>query len=269
MIFDFHTHVFPNTLAPRAIGKLEGIASLTPATDGTVGGLLRRLDAWGIDRACALSIATKPSQHHSILAFAETIRREHGDRLIPFPSVHPAGEDALETVRQIHAAGMKGIKFHPDYQGLRIDDPIWEPVYDLCAALGLVAIFHTGYDPVSPDLIHAPPAACLAVAKRHPDLRMVCAHLGGDMMWEEVETVLAGRADNLWMDTSIAPGRCDPALARRIIERQGTDRILFASDCPWGYGMESIDYIRAMRLGDRAEAQIFWENAAALLGLCV
>ena len=267
MIFDFHTHVFPDILAKRAMGKLQGTANISPATDGTYSDLLRRMDEWHIDRAVVLSIATKPKQHTSIFTFSERLMRDHGDRFIPFPSVHPEGADAVETLYKIHAAGMRGVKFHPDYQGLMIDDPIWEPVFETCSALGLVTIFHTGFDPVSPDLIHAPPKACLSVAKRFPDMKMVCAHLGGAGLWDEVYEQLAGQADNLWFDTSIAPGRCDPALARRIIDRQGIDRVLFASDCPWGRDDEGIEYIHALHLGDRAEAQIFCENAETLLGL--
>ena len=39
MLIDFHTHVFPDALAPRAIASLAAQAGETPSTDGTVAGL--------------------------------------------------------------------------------------------------------------------------------------------------------------------------------------------------------------------------------------
>ena len=49
MIIDSHTHVFPDTLAERAIAKLSVNSGLVPSTDGTVSGLIEGLDDCGID----------------------------------------------------------------------------------------------------------------------------------------------------------------------------------------------------------------------------
>ena len=62
MIIDFHTHAFPDTLAPRAIGVLTEKSGLKPTHDGTAQGLVSNLDKNGIDKAVVLSIATKATQ---------------------------------------------------------------------------------------------------------------------------------------------------------------------------------------------------------------
>ena len=59
MIIDFHTHVFPDFLAPRAIGLLEDEGDVTACLDGTVGALIRSMDRAGIDGSVVATIATK------------------------------------------------------------------------------------------------------------------------------------------------------------------------------------------------------------------
>ena len=52
MIIDFHTHAFPDRLAPRAIGQLTvnaAASGYTPLTDGTVAGLIASMDKAGIE----------------------------------------------------------------------------------------------------------------------------------------------------------------------------------------------------------------------------
>ena len=46
MVIDFHTHAFPDKLAPRAIASLvEGCGGIyPPCSDGTVSGLIKNMD---------------------------------------------------------------------------------------------------------------------------------------------------------------------------------------------------------------------------------
>jgi len=51
MVIDFHAHVFPDKLAPKAIRILtdEAHSDYLPVSDGTVSGLMRNMDDWQID----------------------------------------------------------------------------------------------------------------------------------------------------------------------------------------------------------------------------
>ena len=64
MIVDFHTHIFPDKLAARALYKLSNnIDNIYPVvTDGTVRGLLDRMDEWGIDISVVQPVLTSVSQ---------------------------------------------------------------------------------------------------------------------------------------------------------------------------------------------------------------
>ena len=72
----FHSHCFPDALAPRAVATLAENAKrvgMTPHTDGTAAGTLRYLRASGIDTALICNIATNPHQEHKVNDFAVMI----------------------------------------------------------------------------------------------------------------------------------------------------------------------------------------------------
>ena len=85
------------------------------------------------------------------------------------PSI-PDAPDALDELQRIKDLGLYGVKLHPDYQGFLIDDPKMFPIYDAISSLGLPVTFHTGWDPLSPDLIHATPQAVAKVVKLFPHI---------------------------------------------------------------------------------------------------
>ena len=57
-IIDFHTHCFPPHLAPKALSKLSENIHIKPEYDGTAEGLIKKMDACGIDKSVVLNIAT-------------------------------------------------------------------------------------------------------------------------------------------------------------------------------------------------------------------
>ena len=88
MLIDFHTHAFPDHLAPRALASLAKDIARPPLTDGTVSGLLSAMDSWGVDRAVVCNIATNPKQTANVNAFAAETAREHPDRLLRYRGRH-------------------------------------------------------------------------------------------------------------------------------------------------------------------------------------
>ena len=73
MIFDFHTHCFPDALAPRAIAHLAKISrkcGLTPTTDGTAGGVLEQMHAHGVDKSLICNVSTNAHQMPKVNAFS-------------------------------------------------------------------------------------------------------------------------------------------------------------------------------------------------------
>lgn len=267
MIVDFHTHTFPDKVAPKAIGKLAAIAKLTPFTDGTVADTLASQEKTGVDLCVCLNIATAPGQEHTINNTAAAICQDYSGRLVAFGSVHPESLDALEELGRIRELGIPGVKLHPDYQNFMVDEARLDPIYDRLAELGLPVVFHAGWDCYSPDLIHCTPERAAMVAKRHPDLKMVLAHFGGLRLWEGVLEHLAGLA-NVYFDTAMAATYgLSYELAHKILAKHPIENILLGSDCPWEDPRQSIAWVEGLPLSDDKKEAILGGNAMRLLGL--
>lgn len=264
MYIDFHTHAYADKIAARTIEALEKTANIKTVFDGTIAGLIETLDKNGIDKAVLLPIATKPSQHEICNSWAKSVE---SDRVIPFGSVHPRGEDAIDYLDKIKDVGLKGVKLHPDYQGFFFDDKSVYPIYKRCEELGLIVIIHAGYDPVSPDLIHATPQMIANVAGDFPNLKIVAAHLGGMNCWNDVFEILAGNFDNVYLDTAFVSDFIDISLFEKIIKKHGADKILLASDLPWQNTEQEIETIEKMNLTDEEKQLIFFKNAKRLLNI--
>lgn len=261
---DFHVHAFADKIAPRTIASLAACAQTEPYTNGTLADTEDAMRRWGVDGIVLLSIATKPSQHLVCNNWAASVK---SDRIFPFGSIHPDGEDVFAELERIKALGLYGIKLHPDYQHFYVDEPRMLPIYRKCAELGLPIIFHAGFDPVSPSDVHCTPDRAAAILEKCPETTMILAHLGGNEMWDEVWEKLAGRFGNLWMDTALAGSFIGEEQLARIIEKHGADRILLASDCPWDSTGKTIEKIRRLGLSAEDEQKIFSGNAIRLLGM--
>ena len=264
MLIDFHTHCFPDGLAGRTMESLSKIAGVAPNTDGTARGLLSRMDAEGADRAVVLHIATRPKNQRSVNNFAAQLQADE-PRLWCFGSVHPFAPDAREELFRIKELGLHGVKLHPDYQDFFLRDERAYPVYETIAQLGLPVAFHTGEDPYSPGVVHAPPEDVAALAKALPGLRIIAAHMGGMKRAREALLSLCG-LKNVYLDTAMSAPSCDPALFRQLLLAHGTERVLFGSDCPWSTPAAELAFLKAAGLSPEALADVTANNALRLLG---
>jgi hypothetical protein len=262
LVVDAHTHAFPDALAARAIAHLERRANVHAALDGTAGALVASMDRAGIAVSVVCAVATGPAQFEPILRWCAAIA---SPRLLPFPSVHPGARDPAGEVRQVAAAGFRGVKLHPEYQDFHVDDPALEPIYRALEECGLVALFHAGHDIGYPDSDRAAPARLLAVHRAFPRLSIIAAHLGGFRRWSEVAARLVG--SGVWLDTSYTIGRIPDALLREILHGHRPDRLLFGSDSPWEDQAGALASLRDLGLPRDLEERILGKNAMELLGL--
>ncbi len=263
MLLDFHTHCFPHKLAEKALSRLSFAAGgLRAYADGTADGLRRQMKDNGVDRSVVLNIATNAHQMKAVNDFAARI---NSDDLISFGSVYPWAPDAEEELERIKAFGLKGVKFHPEYQEFDVNDQRMRPIYRKISELGLIIVFHAGAD-----LGFAPPYHCrpsqLKEALQWIDSPAVAAHWGGAGYPEEVLRDLCGLP--LYFDISFGYSQIARPLAVQILEKHGTDKILFGSDSPWhepGFEKRLLD---TLELSPEEREKICWSNGAGLLGIC-
>ena len=263
MVIDFHTHIFPDKIAARTIQALEEKAGLTASTDGTLNGLISSMDNAKVDLSVVLPVVTKPSQFETVNTFAASVNEQYQGKLLSFGGIHPDTENYKKELDRIKELGLKGIKIHPDYQGVMIDDVRYMNIIEYADALGLIILTHAGIDIGLPDPVHCPPDKMRKVIdKLHPQ-KMVVAHYGGWKQWEEVYEYLAG--ENLYLDTAFTFDYIEEDMFNKILEKHGTDKVLFATDCPWGYQKKDVESLLKLNLTGEVKEKIFYKNAKKLL----
>lgn len=263
MIIDFHTHIFPDKIAARTIEALEAKAGLTASTDGTLNGLLASMEDAKVDMSVILPVVTKPSQFETINTYAAWVNDNYPGKLISFGGIHPDTEDYKKELDRIKELGLKGIKIHPDYQGVMIDDVRYMNIIEYADALDLIIITHAGVDIGLPDPVHCPPDKMRKVMDAIHPKKMVVAHYGGWNQWEEVYEYLAG--ENLYLDTAFTFDYIKEDMFYKIMEKHGCDKILFATDCPWSSQKKDVESLKKLDLTEEVKGAIFYKNAEKLL----
>lgn len=263
MLIDFHAHAFPDKLAARAVASLSHASGgLVPQTDGTVSSLKAEMAEDGVDIAVVQSIATNPKQMPKVNDFAVEINADPS--IVAFGSVHPDAPNALEELERIHAAGLKGVKFHPEYQQFYANDEKMKPIYRKISQLGLVTLFHAGDDYGFPPPYHGMPDH-LKAALRWIDSPVVAAHWGGLGRGPEVLDTLCG--ENIYFDLSFGYSTIARDVAQAIIDKHGADRLLFASDMPWHRPSWELRLLNTLDISGDDLEKIRFANAANLLKL--
>ncbi len=260
MVIDFHTHCFPDELATKAVPALAKKADIPAMLSGTVSDLKSSMEANGISYSVLLNIATKPSQTEKINIWAAQIQQ---DNIISFGSIHPLYENWKNELKRIKELGLKGIKFHPEYQDFFVDDKALYPIYEYAFELGLIIAFHAGEDLGFTFPFHCTPERLDNLITHFKGGKIIAAHMGGYNYWDEVERYLVGK--DIYLDTSYSVGVMNKEQAKRIIHNHGYKRILFGTDSPWRNQGQTVESIKDLGLEREAEEAIFYKNAIELL----
>ena len=281
MIIDFHTHVFPKELAGRATAKLAASSRAKNYLDGTAGALRASMREAGVDYSVLLPVATKPGQQGEInRAAIETNRHSAQTGLISFGGIHPENEDYRAILRGLAESGVKGVKIHPVFQRVGIDDIRYLRIIECACENDMIVITHAGFDIGFPGEDFSSVARIERMLDVVKPRKFVLAHMGGWGCREEVEARLLGR--DLWLDTAFsllpieaAPGTVrepgeNPPLSREqflgMVRRHGAERILFGTDSPWSGQREMVAAVRDSGLDEREQEAVLGGNGAALLG---
>ena len=191
----------------------------------------------------------------------------------PLPQVETLCDAALATLPH---PGIRALKIASNtWQPFSIDPASWsarlrrnvEKILDAAAAHGLVIHFHTGYLPGAEPLAFE---AFMRQYGRNATYQLV--HMGEAIapiftfVPRFVAWIEAGY--NVYTDTSLAPGFA-PAWLLHELDRHnlGFDRVLFATDTPWGRFPSEFWKIEGLDLDEAVKELIFWENAARLYRL--
>ncbi len=264
MIIDFHTHAFPDAIAERAIQSLVDSSGgiFPPCSDGTLGGLISNMDRFGVDISVIQPVVTKPSQTKGLNTWA---RSAESDRIVAFGGIHPDTDDYKRDIDFVASLGLRGLKFHCEYQGFVADEPRMLRIYDYAFEKGLTVLHHAGFDPAFKPPFRSSPKMFKSIARQMRGGTLIVAHLGSQSMWDEVERELVG--ENVMLDTSMGQKYYGQERFVSIIRAHGADKILFGSDSPWSRADREIASILACPLTDEEKSAILYKNAQRILNI--
>lgn len=279
MIIDFHTHTFPDRIAERAITVMQKSSHAAAFTDGTVSDLTASMTNAGIDHSVVLPVATNPAK---LISMNDASIAQNGrDGLICFGAMHPLASNWKEELDRIAAAGLKGIKIHPLYQGVDIDDIRYLRILGRAAELGLITVMHAGADIGFPGEVRCSPEMTRHALDQLGSIPMVLAHMGGWRNWEQVADHLA--PTGVYIDTAFSLGSIPPLedghytesdlplLSQedfcQLVRLFGADRVLFGTDSPWACQKDEVTALRTLPLTREEKDHILGKNACRLLNI--
>ncbi|KAB1443718.1 amidohydrolase family protein [Pseudodesulfovibrio senegalensis] len=227
MRIDVHTHAFHPKIAPRVAEYLLQTHGIAVRGKGTVEELLLRMEVCDLDRAVVHTSATTGAQVIPANNWTISLQADH-PQLIAFGSVHPDFDRNEEELNRLERKGIRGLKFHPDFQNVSMDDP---RLFELMEMAGdrFIMMFHLGGDlPIE----HNPsnPMKMAALRRMFPKPTMIAAHLGGIRRWTEALEHIAGL--NIHVDTSSTLQHISGKMFRDFINRHDRQQVLFGSDYP-------------------------------------
>ncbi len=255
-VIDAHCHIYPDKIAMKAAGATDKFYNVHGFGNGTLSMLMEEGNKAGYDHFIVQSVATTPKQVSSINHFIAREVENHPQFLTGLGTLHPESEDISADVEEIISLGLHGVKLHPDIQGFKIDDYRCLKIYELCEKEKLPILMHTGdsrYDNSNPNRL-------IPVLDIYTDLIIVGAHFGGWSIWEEASKQLKG-IKNLYVDCSSSFYALEDEVIKEIIDRYGTDRVLFGTDYPMWSPQVEIDRFLSLGYSDEDKRKILSENA--------
>lgn len=261
MIIDAHCHVWPDHIAAKVLASRP--ASLDPVHDGTLDGLRATMAGAGVGHAMVLGVANA----------ARTVRRTNEwigavDRstFTPFGTVHPDLAPEV-NVRSLLDNGIRGVKLHPLFQDLSLDDPRVIEILHALAAEGITVITHAGAGGSDEANHRGSPAALRAALDAVPTLTLIACHFGGYHRLDEADELMVG--SRAYLETSWPPrlADLDRDRIRSLIRRHGADRVIFGSDWPMADPAAEIAAVRELGLEPAETEAILGGTLAGLIGL--
>jgi hypothetical protein len=142
----------------------------------------------------------------------------------------------------------------------RVDDPVWEPVFALAAENELPVLVHCSKRLLDPVAGETEPEHLAEVARRHPHVKFIMAHLGLDWLW--ARRVVADLT-NIHLDTSGMLAMAGSV--EDVVGFLGADRVIFGSDLMGRSLGDQLGRVTGARIGDDDKGKILGRNFLSLV----
>lgn len=276
-VFDTHVHLptkefLVDSGGPLVEHGLQYFGTKDPIR--SIDRMVKDLTDAGISRALLLAwdaetATRRPPIKNDVVA---KIAQEHPDLIVPVACVDPLkGAKAIEELeRAASRLEMRGLKVHPQIQAFYPDDTRYEPLWKKAEELKLPVVVHTGTSGLgagSPGgdgikLDYSRPIHLDAVAAKHPDLKLLCAHAGWP--WHDELLAMAMHKSNVMIDLSGWLAKYLPASVLQFTNTRLSNQVVFGSDYPFLEPARCLESLKEQKWRDGVLEKVLWSNAARL-----
>jgi hypothetical protein len=225
--------------------------------------------------AVVFTVDAQTATGHRPVSSAQIIAdaRAYDDVVIPFASVDPLAPGAASRLRELAAAGARGLKLHPSLQAFVPSDRAYYPLYEAAAELRLPIVFHTGQTGIGAGLPggrglklrYSDPMLIDDVAADLPELTVILAH--PSVPWQDAAISMATHKANVFIDLSGWSPKYFPPQLVRAAGGLLRHKVLFGSDFPVITPDRWLADFAELDIRPEARPLILKHNAARLLGL--
>lgn len=230
---------------------------------------INQMDEAKIDKVVLVNPAIKGLPIRPMNEGVAKLLEQYLERFIGFAGFDP--NNGAQAVKEIEYAveelGFSGIKSVGSTLELDINDKACYPCYEKAEELGIPILIHTGSVIIKGTRVkHVHPMMIDDVAFDFPDLKIICAHLGGWQYMDAINMLL--HHSNVYADISFWP--LNPLyrdfVPWNLLEKTVSDKILLGSDYPAGQTpKEAVEATKKLPISQSFKEKILGKNASKIL----
>lgn len=186
------------------------------------------------------------------------LQRSEGSRVRTYVTVNPnETSHALAEIERCHAAGAIGVKLAASR---RADDPLLDPIAADAERRGLPILHHIWQHRRRdwPGQEASDAVELVRLARRHPRVAFLLAHIGGGGDWQHTLPAVAD-VPNVYVDLS--GSGVDRGMLDRTLAAVGPGRMVWGSDLTMETGLAKLWALEVIGLSADDLALIRWKNA--------
>lgn len=257
MLVDIHAH-FHHARTPRADWRERNASRLAAGEKiGISVHVASILGTWGLTSPIYFpSPADVTAGNDALLA----LQRANPDRIRGYACVNPNFSDhAAREIARCLDAGMIGIKLAASR---RADDALLDPICALARERRVPVLQHIWQHRRRdwPGQEASDAVELCALARRHPDVPFILAHIGGGGDWLHSLRAVADVA-NVYVDLS--GSGVDGGMLEACIAAAGVSRLVWGTDLTMDTGWAKLRCLETL-LGKEERLLVRWKNAARI-----
>lgn len=221
---------------------------------GSMTDLEKLMDEYNIEKTLLCSSSSNNNE--------ETLEayQAASDKVVPIARIDcTRGQEGYDDLEKwIRDYNFKGAKIQSLFDGYAVDDPIVDPVAEICEHYGVPFFIHSGHEPFSL------PWQIGLLAERHPKCKIAMLHMGhGHGIYVDAAIKMAKRYDNIWLETS---GTSMSAQIYNAYKNVGNNRVMWGLDHPFHAPSVEIQKVLGCPLEKEDYENIFYNNAKKFMG---